>query len=324
MNKTRFLFLMGAVDRDLLEEAQLPAKKARPWLWVSGMAAACVAVAISIYAWRIPAGEGPDIRKPPVTNGIHQVTLEEIQRLGYSLPVPSGAQDVSYALVDAGPGDTPMAEVTYKSGGRTYSCRALKAQQAEDISGMKREWTQSLDWSAGTLQMQMRQSDAGAWVGWYALDAGIQWCLSGEADALSLLHTAQSLLEALGYGVAVAPEQAEDVLYNAFELDGLAVGETLFVLNGIHYSYRMAQTWEVGADFADISGMDGRFQNETAAEIAWCPARLYCDNGGAGKIVWFDVVPGLLYSLSMDRDASEAALLEMANQLFAPAQGDVG
>ena len=42
------------------------------------------------------------------------------------------------------------------------------------------------------------------------------------------------------------------------------------------------------------------------------------------KAVWFDVVRGLLYSLSMDRDESEEAVLEMANQLFAPAQGDVG
>lgn len=320
MNKELFLLLMGAVDRDLLEEAQLPVKKVRPWLRRLGMAAACLAVAVSVYFLRPLMGE----RSPGAEDPIHEVTLAEIQRLGYSLPVPGGAQDISYALLDGGSGDTPMAEVTYKSGSRTYSCRALKTEQAQDISGMEQEWTQSLDWKAGTLQMQMRQSDTDAWVGWYAPDAGVQWCLSGGEDALSLLHTAQDLLETLGYGVAVAPEGAEDLLYNAFELDGLVVGETMFTLNGVRYSYRMAQTYEIAEEFADISGMDGSFQNERAGEIAWCPARVSCDDGGAGKVVWFDVVPGLLYSLSMDRDASEEALMEMANQLFAPAQGDVG
>lgn len=320
MNKELFLLLMGAVDSDLLEEAQLPVKKIRQWPRMLGIVAACLAVVISVYFLKPLVGE----RFPGTEDPIHKVTLAEIQQLGYSLPVPGGAQGVSYALVDSSSGDTPMAEVTYTSGGRTYSCRALKTQQVQDISGMEQEWTQSLDWKAGTLQMQMRQSDTDAWVGWYAPDAGVQWCLSGGEDALSLLHTAQDLLETLGYGVAVAPEGAEDLLYNAFALNGLVVGETEFTLNGVRCSYRMAQTYEIAEDFADISGMDGSFQNESACEIAWCPARLSFDDGGAGKIVWFDVVPGLLYSLSMDRDASEEALLEMANQMFAPAQGDVG
>lgn len=316
MNRICFQYLMGAVDNNLLEEAQRPVKTVRPWRWIA--AAACLAVMMLIYFI------GSSTREQPPVTIVHKVTLGEVQQLGYSLPVPSGAQEVSYALIDSSSGDTPMAEVTYKSGGRAYSCRALMVQQPEDISGMEQAWTQSLDWKAGTLQMQLRQSDTDAWVGWYAPDAGVQWCLSGGEDALSLLHTAQSLLETLGYGVATAPEQAKDVIYNAFALDGLTVGETAFVLNGIHYSYRMAETWEVGQDFADISGMDGSFQNEADVEVAWCPARLSYDDGGAGKIVWFDVVPGLLYSLSMDREASEEALLEMVNQLFAPAQGDVG
>lgn len=319
MNRTLFQFLMGAVDDSLLEEAQRPVKKVFPWLRIAGAAAACLAVVAAVHFLQTFIN-----KEPPGSSLVHEVTLGEIQRLGYSLPIPSGAQDVSYALVDGSPGDMPIAEVTYKSGGRIYSCRALKAEQPEDISGMEQEWTQSLDWKAGALKMQLRQSDEDAWVGWYAPDAGTQWCLSGGEDALFLLHTAQSLLETLGYGVATAPEGAENILYNAFELDGLTVGETSFVLDGIHYSYRMAETWDVGQDFADISGMDGSFQVEKDVEIMWCPARLSCNSGGEGKIVWFDVVPGLLYSLGMDRDASEEALLAMANQLFAPAQGDVG
>ncbi len=327
MNSVLFQLLMRAVDDDLLEEVQRPAKKVRLWprlVGIAGLAAACILIVIALYGWPHTEENPFSIKSPPATDEASEAAFAEIQRLGYTLPVPGGARDVSYALVDGGFDDMPMAEVTYKSGGRVYSCRALKAQQAADISGLDQEWTQSLDWKAGTLQMQLRQSDTDAWVGWYAPDAGIQWCLRGGEDGLSLLHTAQELLDTLGYGVAVAPEQAEDILYNAFELNGLTVGETEFVLDGVRYAYRMAQTWAVDQDFADISGLDGSFQHELEGEIAWCPARLYYDDGGAGKVVWFDVVPGLLYSLSMDRDASEEALLEMANQLFAPAQGDVG
>lgn len=327
MNNAAFLFVMKAVDDDLLEEAQRPAKRVRPWprlVGIAGLAAACVLMAISLHGWPHAEPDPFPSKNPPVTNAASEEAFAEIQRLGYTLPVPSDAQDVSYALVDSDSGGTPIAEVTYKSSGHTYYCRALKSQQAEDISGLDQEWAQSLDWKAGTLQMQLRQSDTDAWVGWYAPDAEVQWCLCGGNDALSLLHTAQDLLDALGYGVATAPEHAEDILYNAFALDGLTVGETEFVLDGVRYSYRMAQTWSVEKDFADISGMEETFQHESETEITWCPARLYYNEGGAGKVVWFDVVPGLLYSLSMDQDASEEALLTMANQLFAPAQGDVG
>jgi hypothetical protein len=58
--------------------------------------------------------------------------------------------------------------------------------------------------------------------------------------------------------------------------------------------------------------------------VSWCPARVYYNAGGEGKIVWFDIVPGLLYSLTMSNGASEKALEEMASQLYTPAQGDVG
>jgi hypothetical protein len=34
--------------------------------------------------------------------------------------------------------------------------------------------------------------------------------------------------------------------------------------------------------------------------------------------------PGLLYSLTMSDGASQSALLDMAQQLYTPAQGDVG
>ena len=77
---------------------------------------------------------------------------------------------------------------------------------------------------------------------------------------------------------------------------------------------------ELLENFTDISGMDGPFDEIAAGEVYWCRAKLNFDEGGQGKILWFDLVPGILYSMSMDRDASRETLLEMANDLFVPAQ----
>lgn len=316
MNHKRFELLMGSVDDDLLEQAQQPRKKKRAWGWAAG-AAACAGLLLCGYWLTRP---GPDAGQAAQPDGI---TAAQVEQMGYSLPVPEGAREAVYSILEWGRDGADVVQVEFEQNGQAYSCRALKSGQPEDISGLSADWTQSLDWSVGTLEMQMRQSKDEAWVGWYAGDVGIQWCLSGQEDALSLLHTAQSIVETLGYDMAVAPEGAENVVYNAFELEGLAVGETTFSLNGVSCSFRTAATGAVEEEFADISGVDLDFQNQAAGEVLWCPARLYFDEGGAGKIVWFDVVPGLLYSLSVDRDASGQGLLDMAEQLFTPAQGEV-
>ena len=57
--------------------------------------------------------------------------------------------------------------------------------------------------------------------------------------------------------------------------------------------------------------------------MGWCPARLAWNDGGTGKVVWFDVVTGQLYSLSVDAGASRESLLDLAGQLFLPAQDEL-
>jgi hypothetical protein len=120
--------------------------------------------------------------------------------------------------------------------------------------------------------------------------------------------------------VTVAPESAEKITYNVFLFGDLTVAETTFVIDGITYAYRMAATTEIGEDFADISGMEGPFGQNTEGEVLWCSAKLSFDEGGQGKIVWFDVVPGILYSLRAESGASADMLQNMAVQLFEPVQ----
>ena len=147
--------------------------------------------------------------------------------------------------------------------------------------------------------------------------------MTAQADSLAVLTTASQILRSTGLDVTVAPEDAQDITYNAFLLDGLTVAETTFVLDEIRYSYRMAATTELLEDFQDISGMTGPFERISAGEVAWCRAKINYTEGGQGRIIWFDLVPGILYSMSMDSSASDEVLLELANELFEPAQDTI-
>ena len=73
----------------------------------------------------------------------------------------------------------------------------------------------------------------------------------------------------------------------------------------------------------DISGL-GSFSLSAAGKVSYCDAQLSYDEDGAGKIIWFDIVPGVEYSLSVESGASEDSLIAMANELFTPLQGEAG
>ncbi len=327
MNQNLFRVWMCAADSALLEEAQMPRKHSTIWLRVgAGAVVACLCVAAVGVLWhRSGQPEPPASGDTQLANPMHAATAAELEQLGYSLPLPADAQDAAYFTIDRGTDATPMAQVTFLKSGQTYTCRALKTETSTDISGIYADWSEQLNWQVDTLDVQLRSSADSAWVGWFSADAQTQWCLSGpDGDALSLLHTAREIVDTLGYNMETAPSGAGDVVYNAFALDGLTVAETCFRMDGVGYAYRTAATSAVDEDFADISGMEADYAVRTDGTLGWCPARLSYTEGGSGKIVWFDVVPWLLYSLTMDSGASEAALTTMAEQVFQPAQSDVG
>ena len=349
MNDKRFETWMSAADEELLEEAQmpLPARQIR-WRRVCGALAACLCVVVGLLMWRIlplreqgaaepalqalPQTEKAErepaaaetMQEPPQEETAETLTSADLAALGYEMVLPDGAEAADYRLVTLADQAAPVAQATFTRGGTVYTYRALKSAAPADISGLSAPWSEQLDWNVSTLQMQLRTSEeeaAESWVGWYAAETETQWCLLSEGDSRALLHTAQEIVETIGYDMAVAPADAELVLYDVFALDGLTVGETTFVKDGIGWTYRTAATSAL--ELSDISGMaDGSTQAE--GEVLWCGARISYTEGGAGKIIWFDIVPGLLYSLSMDSGASEEALLAMAGELFVPAQGEVG
>ena len=301
--RNKFQLLMNSVDDNLLEEARTPVKRKNSLAWVGVAIAASLLLTIGLI--RIP-------RNAPV------VTFAELSDMGYDIRLPEEAESVRYEIVTLA--NQEGAQASFILQDTRYVYQAVKTQEAQHLSDGNQAEAQVLSWNAGQLDLQLLSSSSSTSVSWYLEDEKTQYYLTANTDALKVLTTASQLLEATGLNVTVAPEDAEDITYNVFLLDGLTVAETTFRIDGITYAYRMAGTLEIQDDFADISGLNGSFEQTAAGEIFWCSAKLSYNNGGQGKILWFDLVPGILYSVSMDSSASEEALLEMANSLFEPAQ----
>lgn len=332
MKEDRFQRLMRSIDPVLLEEAQAPVKRrSHRGLAAAGAAACLCAAAVGIYAGRnagTAAGDAastkaemPEASSAMTTlaNPVHSVTETELESLGYAISLPEGSSDMQFSMIDTS-GDVPLAQVDFSYQAERYTLRALKSDAAEDISGLYADWAQVLEWQAGQLSVQFNETDGTGWIGWY--DGETQWCLSAvDSAGAPLVNTAYSIMAVLGYDVDVAPAGAVDIVYSAAPREGLAVASCAFTLDGVHWVYSMAATSQVELPFQDISGLPDYGTTEDA-EVLWCPAMVSYDAGGAGKITWFDVAPGLVYSLSVDTAASRDALLDMAGSLFTPAQGD--
>lgn len=299
----KFRLLMNAVDDDLLEEAITPVTKRNLRPWVSIAVAACLLLVIGL----------PMMRKQDTI-----VTFAQLSDMGYVMKLPEEAEEVHYEIVTLA--NLQGAQASFEIQDTQYVYQAVKTQEQHPLSDGSNEEAQVLSWNVGNLDIQLLSTSSTTSVSWYTPENQTQWYLSANANALEVLTTASQILRATGLDVTVAPVDAENITYNAFLFDGLTVAETTFQINGITYAYRMAATMELQEDFTDISGISDTFANSKASEVFWCSAKLGYNDGGQGKILWFDLVPGILYSLSMDRGASEEALMDMANRLFTPAQ----
>ena len=298
----KFQTLMHAIDDDLLEEAMTPVKRRKSIPWIGTAIAACLVLVIGIAT---VAGRSP------------AVTAEQLAEMGYEMKLPNTAQRVRYKVVSLA--EQKAAQASFVIQGNRYIYQTVKTQEKQQLSDST---SQVLSWDAGKLDLQLLSSPSATSVSWYLPNEQTQCYLTAHADSREVLTTASKILKATGLDVTVAPDHAENVTYNAFRMDGLTIAETTFQIDGITYAYRMAGTRELMENFADISGMDDPFDHVAAGEVYWCRAKVIFNEGEQGKILWFDLVPGILYSMTMDTGASEEALLEMANSLFVPAQDE--
>ena len=111
------------------------------------------------------------------------------------------------------------------------------------------------------------------------------------------------------------PAGAENVSYQT--IDGEEqITQMNFTLDGKQYTYRVLQSTE----YKDISGMNYEWTGSDAAGVGGCIAEISFIEGAQGKINWFDVVSGMVYSLSVDGGASSQLLSSVANEVFKPAE----
>ena len=137
--------------------------------------------------------------------------------------------------------------------------------------------------------------------------------------------TEEELLQVSGLSFNV-PEGAENVLYRWLESDGLA--EMQFILDGDEYCARVQPAALEEGEVMDISGMYFDWENEEDVTIGGhCPGTIGMAQADSEdwveRCLWYDVAPGLMYSLSVyTTDPDGLDLTAVAEMVYSPMQGD--
>ena len=304
MNTQKFYTIMNAIDDDLLEEAKQPLrtkKYKRCWYFV---AAACFCL---VMLFNFPYQQS-------------NVTASDLHKKGYDLFLPEDADNITYSLNEDT--QTQVAQAVFSLSGDEYIYHVTKCTDPSTSSTQATSDT-VIAWNTKGLDLTMTKTISAASVNWYSSSANTQHTLSTSAGDDKLLSTARQVLLLTGLDIANAPAEAENVKYSVFPYKNLVVAETNFLYENNVYCYRMAATLEITENFADISEMNDDFSIKVPSAVDYCYAKISFTPHGRGKIIWFDVVPGIVYSLSTENNASEDVLLRLANELFEPMQGNI-
>lgn len=118
-----------------------------------------------------------------------------------------------------------------------------------------------------------------------------------------------------------APEGAKDVVYSYIDADGSNPIAQVTYKNekGTEFTYR-AQA-NSGTEATDISGMNYEWTGGGLCDVGYCTGAIQsCKD--ATVCTWFDVVPGIDYSLSVTGEIDPSEIADEANKVFISAQGD--
>jgi hypothetical protein len=128
--------------------------------------------------------------------------------------------------------------------------------------------------------------------------------------------TADEILETLGISMNI-PENAQDTEYFMIDSgEGPQMAQAVFTLDGVEYTYRIKSS----SSFEDISGAYFEWENEKDIEISYCSGKVFYNEGQEGICLWYDTVPGLMYSLYAVSGASESGLETIAGEMYVPAE----
>ena len=130
----------------------------------------------------------------------------------------------------------------------------------------------------------------------------------------------EGILEAIGIDFNL-PEDAEDVRY--FLIDG-KLAEAQFTLGRTAFCFRVTPA----AEFTDISGLYCEWTIEDPCTVGeHCEGvcrRLIGENETTDLCLWFDVAPGIMYSLTaVAPDLDGFDIEAVAEQIYLPMQGEV-
>lgn len=167
---------------------------------------------------------------------------------------------------------------------------------------------------------------------------------TGMANPVHECESSDEVCQATNVSID-APEGATDVSYgyiDAAEEDEQPIAQVIFTFDGQEYCYRGQFTSETSL-FPEQDPDDSNFSEAAKDQTEACAklSGMYCDwkAGGAlvvsnrdgvcginkgkeGYIAWLDVVPGVMYSLSVNKGADQQKLLDMAEKCFVPMQGE--
>ena len=121
------------------------------------------------------------------------------------------------------------------------------------------------------------------------------------------------------------PEGAENVIYQWMSEDGLA--EMMFTLDGDEYCARVKPAALEAGQLENISGMYFQWEHEEPITVGTCEGTIGLAQTGSEDWVelcmWYDVAPGLMYSLSVyTTDPDGLDLVAVAEMVYEPMQGD--
>ncbi len=129
--------------------------------------------------------------------------------------------------------------------------------------------------------------------------------------------TAGELLEMTGSSFGL-PEGASQVSY--YVMNGDVLSECRFELNGLEYTARIADA----SVFTDISGMYYIWTGKEAFNLGNCVGTCWQSSGEDESVqlcLWFDDLPGLMYSLSVrGTGAEQVDLKAIAKDVYIPTQ----
>lgn len=128
--------------------------------------------------------------------------------------------------------------------------------------------------------------------------------------------TAEEIQNTLGITLKI-PGDAQDIEYTMIDSgDGKVIAQAMFKENGMAYTYRVRPATAL----EDISGAYYDWNTIKEMEVSYCSGEIRYNEGKQGIILWYDVVPGLMYSVFTNEGASEESLLSIANKLYVPAK----